>query len=58
MIVATDINGLALVRLAVPSPGDLNCFRCSPEELVWWRVASKDFVGQRAIEASVELPLR
>lgn len=45
VIVATDINGITLVRFAVTSPGYLAPFRCRPEELVWWKVAGKDFVG-------------
>jgi len=40
------------------SPGDLAFFSSSPEELVWREVAGKDFVGQRAVEAGVELLLR
>jgi hypothetical protein len=44
VIVAMDINGLALVPLAVASPGDLAGFRCGPEELVWRKLAGENLV--------------
>ena len=44
VIVAVDINGLALVPLAVTSPGDPSFFCGRPEELVWRKPAGKNFV--------------
>lgn len=35
VIMATDINGLALVPFAVASPGNVTFFRRRPEKLIW-----------------------
>ena len=58
VIVTVGINGLALVQLAMTSPGDLNSFRRRPEKLIWREFAGKNFVRQRAVEAGVEVLLR